>query len=646
MIVRNLQAVGNFSYGIWFDVHCKNVKVEDAECLYNYESGLKTEISFGPFFITKSIFAYNRRMGVEYYTVGEYTLDHCIVYGAGTSAKNAAIEFRWYPRSGNAHWERNAFKPGHISINNNIICGSASEDYIWAFHGNPGEPNYAGNYLATNNIFYHLSGNNTGKFYYGDWDWNTKGNYAGWLAWINAGKVREKNSLWQDPKFEAPEKADFRLKTESTLKLKECQYKCIVPDASLMNLCKEFFAWTTYVAPVVDGVPGGVESCTTAPEKFPTCTITTPTSNEILKAGLNVLIKADVTQSVGTISKVVFLQNGFVIVEDAVEPYECTWSKPVYGNYTLSAEVIDDQGLVGYSQAVKVKVNCSDLGIFNVQQDIGNPFLSGNACFSSNKYSIYGNGTDIWDKIDQFYYLYRNYNGEDTITAKVSAMDNTNEWAKAGIMLRDGTAQDAKFVMVANHPDNSVSMHWRKIDGKIVAYNGSKLAASTIAKYLKIVKSDSNYSGYYSADNLSWTKISTVSNFTMQSPLVGLCVTSHDVAKICNVAFTNVYISSNPLSISSNLINSSSMKVFPNPSYGTTTIELNLRQNATVSLNVFDLMGHKVACLLNSKVSGGLQTISWNGADANGNRLVEGMYFLQLISDLENTYTTKLYLMQ
>jgi hypothetical protein len=64
---------------------------------------------------------------------------------------------------------------------------------------------------------------------------------------------------------------------------------------------------------------------------------------------------------------------------------------------------------------------------------------------------------------------------------------------------------------------------------------------------------------------------------------------------------------------------------YPNPFNPTTTIEYDLPQAATVSLEIYDLLGLKVSTLINSLQPAGDQTVIWDGSDKPS-----GVYFYRL----------------
>ena len=72
--------------------------------------------------------------------------------------------------------------------------------------------------------------------------------------------------------------------------------------------------------------------------------------------------------------------------------------------------------------------------------------------------------------------------------------------------------------------------------------------------------------------------------------------------------------------------NLSATDVFPNPFNGTVNIPYNLRESDEVSVKVYDAMGKEVAVLFEGSETPGDHLVKWNGTDAGGNSLANGIY--------------------
>ena len=69
---------------------------------------------------------------------------------------------------------------------------------------------------------------------------------------------------------------------------------------------------------------------------------------------------------------------------------------------------------------------------------------------------------------------------------------------------------------------------------------------------------------------------------------------------------------------------------YPNPSSGPTTIEFVVPEQMDVTLSIYDVMGRKVATLLQRDVAAGQHEIQWDGRSESGARLASGLYLMRL----------------
>jgi len=92
---------------------------------------------------------------------------------------------------------------------------------------------------------------------------------------------------------------------------------------------------------------------------------------------------------------------------------------------------------------------------------------------------------DIWDNSDQFHFAYKELSGAGTIIAKVESVENTHEWAKAGVMIRDTLDADSRHAMMVVTPAQGVSFQRRSL--RRDSLNGF-LAQCTVTNKLSIKK--------------------------------------------------------------------------------------------------------------------------------------------------------------
>ncbi|HZE98356.1 MAG TPA: hypothetical protein VE981_15095, partial [Planctomycetota bacterium] len=69
--------------------------------------------------------------------------------------------------------------------------------------------------------------------------------------------------------------------------------------------------------------------------------------------------------------------------------------------------------------------------------DIGSPAIAGDASVTGSQVMVCGAGADIWSTADSFHFVSMTLTGDGTIFARVVEIDNTDPWAKAGVMIRE-----------------------------------------------------------------------------------------------------------------------------------------------------------------------------------------------------------------
>ena len=162
-------------------------------------------------------------------------------------------------------------------------------------------------------------------------------------------------------------------------------------------------------------------------------------------------------------------------------------------------------------------------------------------------YTMTGSGTDIWDVSgigtgyhDEFHFAYKTLTGTGSIVARVVSIENTNVWAKAGVMIRETLDADSKHAMIVVTPTQGISFQRRNdTSGTSAADTTLGLAAPY---WLKIERDLSgNFTAYHSANGSNWQMLATPDNISMSSNVyIGLAVTSHDAALTCQAVFSNV----------------------------------------------------------------------------------------------------------
>jgi hypothetical protein len=162
---------------------------------------------------------------------------------------------------------------------------------------------------------------------------------------------------------------------------------------------------------------------------------------------------------------------------------------------------------------------------------------------SAGNITMSAGGSDIYGTADQFTFAYKSLAGDGSIIVRVESIENTDPWAKAGVMIRQSLSPDAQFAGVYATPGNGVRFQARLANAGSATSDTSVATAEQMALqapvWVKLERTGSAFNGFYSTDGSKWTAMSwNPQTINMSGTLyIGLAVTSHNV----NVATTGVF---------------------------------------------------------------------------------------------------------
>jgi len=174
---------------------------------------------------------------------------------------------------------------------------------------------------------------------------------------------------------------------------------------------------------------------------------------------------------------------------------------------------------------------------------IGRPAYAGSfAEEPAGTYTITGSGTDIWSSFDEFHFAFKILSGPGAIIAKVDSVENTNDWSKAGVMIRNTLEPGSEHAMMAVTPGNGVWFGWRNTASKD-SYS-QKQTGIVAPHWVKIERDISgDFRAYHSANGSTWEVLGVSQNIQMSRDVyIGLALSSHDADSTCKAVFSNVTI--------------------------------------------------------------------------------------------------------
>jgi glucuronoarabinoxylan endo-1,4-beta-xylanase len=175
-----------------------------------------------------------------------------------------------------------------------------------------------------------------------------------------------------------------------------------------------------------------------------------------------------------------------------------------------------------------------------LDQDIGSVGQTGGASRNNTIATVTGSGADIWGNADAFHYDYFLATNDCTIIARVTSVENTDPWAKAGVMIRQTLAAGSSQAMMVITPGNGASFQWRATTGGTMSQSPS--GGVSAPYWVKLVRTGSSFRGYMSADGGEWTQVGSAQTISMAGAVyVGLPVTAHDNTNLCTATFDNLW---------------------------------------------------------------------------------------------------------
>jgi malectin (di-glucose binding ER protein)/fibronectin type III domain protein len=173
--------------------------------------------------------------------------------------------------------------------------------------------------------------------------------------------------------------------------------------------------------------------------------------------------------------------------------------------------------------------------------DIGSVTPAGSASLSSGVFTVRGAGADIWGNADAFHFVYQSLTGDGDIVARVTAVQNTNAWAKAGVMIRETLAAGSEQAFMCLTPGNGLAFQRRVSTNGVSTHTSGGAGSAPV--WVRVVRNGNTLTGFRSTDGVNWTQVGS-DTIAMAAPVfVGLALTSHANGTINTSTFDNVRVS-------------------------------------------------------------------------------------------------------
>jgi regulation of enolase protein 1 (concanavalin A-like superfamily) len=175
--------------------------------------------------------------------------------------------------------------------------------------------------------------------------------------------------------------------------------------------------------------------------------------------------------------------------------------------------------------------------------DIGAVGMEGSVTQAQGEFIISGAGEDIWKQVDAFRFYFQPMDGDCTVMSRVVTIDSPR--AKAGLMIRESLAADAKYAVLFFTPTQGVAYEQRLA----TAASASVGVYDHVLKmpyWLSLTRSGDVFTAYTSQNGATWGKMGSVTISMNPSSYVGLVVCSRKTGVLSEAHFDNVALKVRP----------------------------------------------------------------------------------------------------
>lgn len=212
---------------------------------------------------------------------------------------------------------------------------------------------------------------------------------------------------------------------------------------------------------------------------------------------------------------------------------------------------------------IKVVMTGAEIVIPSESRDISTATAGSDSC-ENGVYTVTASGSDIWSDHDEFRYVYATLTGDFEISARVLSLENTDPWAKAGVMVRETLDADSRHAFMCVTPEQGEGCFAFQCRPQGPGEQSTSLhtiqhqVSFPTNTWVKIARQGNTFTGLVSENGTVWETfpgpyaVEPSDPFDVANPVVinmpqtvyvGLAVTSHNWGTLCTAQFDNVVIS-------------------------------------------------------------------------------------------------------
>ena len=192
--------------------------------------------------------------------------------------------------------------------------------------------------------------------------------------------------------------------------------------------------------------------------------------------------------------------------------------------------------------------------------DVGAPGLAGAAHPVASGWDVLAGGEDIWEKADQFHFVFRDMTGDFDVAVRVESFTPAHLYSKAGLMIRESLEADSAHLMLVLFADNAprnnnlgaYEMQFRAATGgtcqavypAVRPPASPEFPAAFPNSWLRVTRRGNRFAAYASTDGQTWKLYAEQVLALAHRLKVGPALTSHNPEVLAKAAFRDYTASS------------------------------------------------------------------------------------------------------
>ena len=214
-----------------------------------------------------------------------------------------------------------------------------------------------------------------------------------------------------------------------------------------------------------------------------------------------------------------FESNAVVVANAATEVYEKIALTNIARLSLESTGVFASQGLRRSFEGTNGSLPLNWRSV-----DVGNVGQAGSVEVRSGLHRVRSFGTNILAQADSFQFVCKPVLERSELVARVARVQSADPWARAGVMMREGLAADARQVSLTVTPRRGGVLAWRSQNG---AETEVLLDRTVVTPgWLKLKRDGDQFTALYSHNGRQWRMLEKVSLRMREECFAGLAVTT------------------------------------------------------------------------------------------------------------------------